>query len=94
MPSMAVATVATAVFTDSLPPDRIDHLVAELAPRPLLLIWTPAGQGGEWFNPRYHALAGPTATIWEIPDSSHVGGLAARPDEYERRVIDFLAGAL
>lgn len=94
VPFMAVATAATAVFSDTLPPPRLDHLVTEVAPRPLLLIWTPRGQGGEWFNPRYRDLAGPTAELWEIPESGHVGGLAARPQEYEERVIGFFDDAM
>jgi len=50
-------------------------------------IWTPRGQGGEWNNPRYHDLAGPTSELWEIPEGDHVGGYAARPEEYEARVV-------
>ena len=29
------------------------------------------------------------ATLWEIPEAHHVGGLAARPAEYEQRVVGF-----
>lgn len=89
LPFSAIATISTAVFSDSLPPSRIEDLVGDIAPRPLLLIWTSRGIGGEWFNPLYHERAGSTATIWEIPESSHVGGLAARPAEYEQRVVGF-----
>lgn len=94
LPFSMAATAATAVFSDSLPPARLGDLVGELAPRPLLLIWSTPGQGGEWFNPDYHDLAGPTAEIWEIPNSGHVDGLEERPVEYERRVIEFLDRAL
>ena len=89
VPFMTVATAATTIFCDCRPPDRIDNLVTDIAPGRLMLIWTPRGQGGEWNNPRYHDLAGRTAELWEIPESDHVGGYEARPDEYETRVVGF-----
>jgi hypothetical protein len=89
LPFLGVATVATAVFSDSLPPARLEQLVGDIAPRPILLIWTSRGIGGEWFNPNYYGAAGEPKTIWEIPESTHVDGLATRPAEYERRVIEF-----
>ena len=94
LPFSTMATLATAVFTDSLPPARIEDLVDDIAPRPILLIWTPNGVGGEWFNPRYFDLAGEPKSIWEIPDSSHTNGLATRPAEYEQRVVEFFDAAL
>jgi uncharacterized protein len=94
LPFSAVATVATAVFSDSLPPARLEQLVDDIAPRPILLIWTSKGIGGEWFNPNYFDAAGEPKTIWEIPESTHIDGLATRPAEYERRVIDFFDNGL
>jgi hypothetical protein len=32
--------------------------------------------------------------MWEIPESKHVGGLQARPQEYERRVVGIFNDAL
>lgn len=40
------------------------------------------------------AAAPDTVTTWEIAGASHAGGLAAAPEEWERRVTDFLARAL
>jgi uncharacterized protein len=94
LPFMSVATAATAVFSDSPPPPRLDHLIPQIAPRPIMLIWTPKGIGGEWFNPRYFDLAGAPKTIWEIPESAHTDGLATRPAEYEDRVVGFFDDAL
>lgn len=94
VPLSATLTTAVAVFSDSTPPSRLDRLVADVAPRPLLLVWASPGQGGEWFNPNYYEAAGANATIWEIPDSAHVSGLAERPDEYERRVVGFFDASL
>ena len=36
----------------------------------------------------------PLPTLWEIPESQHVGGITARPAEYERRVVGFFDEAL
>ena len=32
--------------------------------------------------------------IWEVPGSKHMGGIDARPAEYERRVVGFFDRAL
>ena len=42
------------------------------------------------------AMAGAAgdAELWEIPEAHHVGGLQARPEEYERRVVGFFDEAL
>jgi hypothetical protein len=32
--------------------------------------------------------------VWKIAEAGHVGGLAARPREYEQRVVGFLDAAL
>ena len=45
-------------------------------------------------NKEYYHAAGEPKTLWEIPDARHVGGLAARPAEYERRVVGFFDRAL
>src|SRR5690606_36985452 len=58
LPFWASATVATAVFSDGLPPSRLEDLVGDIAPRPILLIWTSHGQGGEHLNPLYYSRAG------------------------------------
>ena len=35
-----------------------------------------------------------TQSLWELPEAHHVGGLQARPEEYERRVVGFFDEAL
>jgi hypothetical protein len=68
--------------------------VPRIAPRPLLLIAAPNAPTGEDLNRGYFAAAGQPKTLWEIPESGHVGGLSARPREYERRVVGFFDRAL
>lgn len=94
LPFWAVTTVASAIFSDSLPPPDLGDLVGDIAPRPILLIWSSKGQGGEELNPVFHSRAGSSAEIWEIANGGHVDGLAARPNEYEKRVVGFFDDAL
>jgi dienelactone hydrolase len=82
-----------AVFSNHLPPRNLRDLAREVA-QPVLLIAAPDSGHGEELNRGYARAAGDNATLWEIPESRHVGGLTARPHEYERRVIGFLDEAL
>jgi hypothetical protein len=59
-----------------------------------LLIWAPNGGNRETMNPVYQRLIGPSAEIWSLPEASHIEGLTDQPEEYERRVVDFLDSAL
>jgi uncharacterized protein len=83
-----------AVFSNQSPPTNLKELVPRIAPRPLLLIAAPNAPTGEDLNRGYFAAAGHPKTLWEIPESGHVGGLSARPEEYERRVVGFFDRAL
>jgi dienelactone hydrolase len=94
-PFKAVETIATATFYNRLPPPNLTGLAAKVSPRPLLLMYSGHGQGGEIdLNPVYHRAAGPSSTLWEIPGAGHTGGLRAQPAEYERRVVAFFDDAL
>jgi pimeloyl-ACP methyl ester carboxylesterase len=65
-----------------------------IAPRPILLI-AGAGQRTEQQRlQRFYAAAAGAATLWEIPEAGHLGGWAARPAEYEARVVAFFDRAL
>jgi hypothetical protein len=94
LPQWSVITAATAVFSNHAPPPGLNELVGRISPRPVFLIYTPHGQGAETENPTFYAAAGEPKTIWEIPEASHTGGLTARPEEYEQRVIAFFDNAL
>jgi hypothetical protein len=88
VPWFALATPVTAMFADRMPPPSLTSLIPRIEPRAVLLIW--AGRGaGEDVNPHYFDLARSPKAIWEIPEAGHVGGLSARPAEYEQRVTSF-----
>ena len=90
----ASKTAAVAVFSNQSPPANLKDLSAGIAPQPVLLIAAPNSGHGEELNRGYARAAGDSATLWEIPEAGHVGGLEARPEEYERRVIGFFDRAL
>ncbi len=95
IPFKVVETAATAVFHDESPPASLVDLAAKVAPRPLLLMYSGEGQGGEvQLNPEFYRAAGEPKTLWEIPGAGHTSGIRAQPEEYERRVIAFFDQAL
>jgi uncharacterized protein len=87
-------TAGLTLFSNSPPPPRMHDIIGRIAPRPVFIIWATHGVDTEALNPEYFKAAGEPKTLWEIPESKHVGGLAARPAEYERRVIGFFDRAL
>jgi uncharacterized protein len=89
----AAKTAAVAVSSNQSPPANLKDLAAKIK-QPLLLIAAPIKGVGEQLNRGYAKAAGESATLWEIPESTHVGGIRARPAEYERRVVGFFDRAL
>ena len=67
--------------------------MAKIAPRPLLLI--TGGEAGEKLFVRHlYAQAGEPKMLYEIPEARHTEGSAARPEEYEQRLVEFFSQAL
>jgi hypothetical protein len=89
VPAMAAETAALTVFSQTLPPPSLKDVAARISPRAVFFIWTGNGAGGEELNPHFYRAAKQPKAIWKIPNAHHVGGLDARPVEYERRVISF-----
>ena len=87
-------TAALAVLSNTSPPDDLLALVPRISPRPVLLIQALDGAGGEDLNPAYAAAGGRTTSLWQVARGGHTGALAARPEEYERRVVGFFDRAL
>jgi uncharacterized protein len=89
----AAKTAAVAVSSNQAPPANLKDLAAKVE-QPMLLIAAPHAPTGEKLNRGYAKAAGDSATLWEIPESRHVAGQTARPQEYERRVVGFFDKAL
>jgi uncharacterized protein len=90
IPGNAIATAATALFTNNLPPAPLKSLVPKIAPRAVFFIYGARGQPAEQpANEAFYAAAHSPKSIWEVPGSGHIGGTEAQPAEYERRVVAF-----
>jgi len=86
--SGAIKTGSHVILSNQLPPEHLADLVARSS-TPMLMIAAPNSGHGEGLNRMYAEAAGDNATLWEIPESGHVGGMDSRPEEYERRVVGF-----
>jgi alpha/beta superfamily hydrolase len=91
---MTVETLAGVVLSNHEPPTGLATVIRRVAPRRVLLITGGHGNPDEELNAVYQAAGGPTVSLWEIPEATHTGGLAAEPGEYEQRVVDFFDSAL
>ena len=90
-----VATAATAIFSNNLPPATLKSLAPKIAPGSVFFVYGERGQPAEQpANTAFYAAAGQPKAIWEVPGSGHIGGIDAQPAEYERRVVAFFDTAL
>jgi uncharacterized protein len=91
-PYYVMASLSTAVFSNTMPPESLESLVKDIPPRPVFLIHAE----GENLNGVYMRSAGEPRNweLWEVPGAKHIGGLDTRPAEYERRVTAFFDRAL
>jgi hypothetical protein len=84
-----VATAATALFTDNLPPADLLGLVPKISGA-TFFVYGEKGQPGERpANEAFYAAARGQKEVWEVPGSGHMKGIEAQPAEYERRVVGF-----
>ena len=84
-----VATAATALFTDDLPPADLLGLVPRISGA-TFFVYGENGQPVERpANEAFYAAARGTKELWEVPGSGHTKGIEAQPAEYERRVVGF-----
>ena len=79
------------VLTDASQPISLHEAARVAAPRPMLLI-----AGGRVADEpkagRYIQSASPESVeLWIVPDTGHTAALETHPDEWEQRVISFLA---
>ena len=88
------ATLATAVFTNNLPPADLKSLVTKIG-TPVFFIYGEHGQPAEEpANRGFYRVAKGAKEIWKVPGSGHMAGIDAQPVEYERRVVGFFDRAL
>jgi len=84
-----VATLATSLFSNALPPADLKSLVPKISGA-VLFVYGENGQTAEEpANRAFYAVAHEPRELWEVPGSGHIGGTEARPREYEQRVVAF-----
>jgi hypothetical protein len=85
----SVATTATSLFTNNLPPRTLRSLVPEISGA-AFFVYGQRGQPAERpANRAFYTAARGHKALWEVPGSGHIGGTEAQPAEYERRVTEF-----
>ena len=94
LPQAALQTAAVAIMSGTAPPPSLTEVTPRIAPRPVLLIYSGRGGGGEELNPDFYEAATEPKALWKIAEAGHVGGFRARPHEYEQRVTRFFDRAL
>ncbi len=72
----------------------ITKAIAEISPRPVLLIAGVRSRFEHNLQNKLYASAGEPKILFEIPEAGHVGGWAARPREYQEKVLAFFDQAL
>ena len=84
-------TLATALFTNELPPPSLKSEVAKIAPTAVFFVYGEKGQNGSETKPNrgFYAAAREPKQIWEVPNGQHIAGITTEPAEYERRVVGF-----
>ena len=98
-PGALSAVMAAGMFTagrlfgGTAPGEPLRELVGEAAPKPILLVAAGSLPGEIVANERY-AEAGPSATLWKLPEVTHTRAVVEVADEYERRVLEHFDVAL
>ena len=84
-------TLATAVFTNTLPPPSLKSDIPKIAPSAVFLVYGEKGQNGSETKPNkgFYAAANDPKEVWEVPGGQHIAGITTQPQEYERRVMSF-----
>ncbi len=77
----------------SMPVGVVDQ-VSNISPRPIFLIATGRDPTELLISQYYYDHAKQPKILWEIPEAGHGGGLVARPEEYEARIVTFFDEAL
>jgi fermentation-respiration switch protein FrsA (DUF1100 family) len=70
------------------PPDGILDTIADISPRPLLLI-TGGSKKESHFTQLFYAAATEPKDIWIVPEARHAEAYFRDPKAYQRQIVDF-----
>ncbi|MFC6450321.1 alpha/beta hydrolase [Cellulomonas gelida] len=90
----AAQTSLADLMSEPRRPAPLGDAVREVAPRPVLLIAAGRVPDEQHAAAALQASAPDSVQVWVVRGADHTGGLAAAPQEWESRVIDFLDAAL
>lgn len=92
-PMIWTMLTAGRLFSGTSPGEPLADLVAQAAPTPILLV-ASGSLAGELDANRRYAAAGPSTTLWELPDVTHTNAIDEVASDYERRVLGHLDATL
>ena len=93
VPFHKVVGLTMNLFSGESAPPALKQMVAQIAPRQVLMIAGNIGEETELMG-NYLEIGGPSFELWTIPEPKHVGAFDLHPEEYEQRVIGFFDEAL
>ena len=70
------------------PPDGILATIADISPRPILLI-TGGGKKEHHFSQLFYEAAAEPKDLWKVPQARHAEAYFRDPKAYQKRVVDF-----
>lgn len=82
------------LLTDADPPPPLGDAIAAAAPRPVLLIAADQEADEVTAAAALQLRSPATVSVWSVPGADHIGGLAADPAGWDRRVAEFLNAAV
>lgn len=86
VPMMWVHDWAMSEMCGQAPSSMVEN-VAQIAPRPVLLV--AAGAGDEPYMAWKMAAGQANVTVWELPNSQHTLGLYTDTEAYKKRMLEF-----
>jgi hypothetical protein len=85
--------VSRSAFSGTIPGEPLTELIARAAPSPILLVAAGSIPMELDAGDRY-AAAGPSTTLWKLPQVRHTKAIREVPTDYERQVVGHLDAAL
>ena len=82
------------LLTEAPEPPPLREAVKAAAPRPVLLIAAGRVPDEQHAGRSIHAGSPETVSMWVVEPSGHTGGLRTQPEEWEKRVMEFLIDGL
>jgi hypothetical protein len=82
------------LISGSTPGPRLEDLVSQVSPTPLLLVAAGSLPGEIKINTIYARAAREPFDLWTLPDARHTRAIRDEAPEYERRVVSHFDAAL